>query len=135
MRGPRDGARMPFVAQRATKGIRASRTGRAGRAVRARRGRARDRAGGHGEGGIVAVRQDNLGDVLLTGPALRALAAGGRAGRAPPRSAPGGEAGARRLPGVDEVLPRIAPWIDPEPPPVDREAVAAAVAEIAARRP
>jgi ADP-heptose:LPS heptosyltransferase len=65
---------------------------------------------------VLAVRQDSLGDVLLTGPALRALASG--ADWLTLLCGPRGEAAARLLPDVDEVLVWRAPWIDPEPPPV-----------------
>jgi ADP-heptose:LPS heptosyltransferase len=85
-------------------------------------------------GGILAVRQDNLGDVLLCGPALRALAlrAGGELSLL---CGPRGEAAARILPEVDEVLVHVAPWIDPEPPPVSWESCREAIEDVAARRP
>jgi ADP-heptose:LPS heptosyltransferase len=67
--------------------------------------------------GAIAVRQDSLGDVLLIGPALRAIAAGAD-GPLTLLCGPRGEAAARLLPEVDEVLVHRAPWIDPEPPPV-----------------
>jgi ADP-heptose:LPS heptosyltransferase len=85
-------------------------------------------------GGILAVRQDSLGDVLLAGPALRALAAGSD-GPLTLLCGPRGEAAARLLPGVDEVLVHLAPWIDPEPPPLRREACDALVEAVAARQP
>jgi ADP-heptose:LPS heptosyltransferase len=84
-------------------------------------------------GGLLAVRQDSLGDVLLAGPALRAMA-----------SAPGaltllcgrrGAAAGRLLPGVDETLAWTAPWIDPEPDPVSREDCRRLLAEIESRAP
>jgi ADP-heptose:LPS heptosyltransferase len=84
-------------------------------------------------GGILAVRQDSLGDVLLAGPALRALASGGR-----PLTllcGPRGEAAARLLPAVDEVLVHLAPWIDPEPPPLRAAACHDLVEAVAARAP
>ncbi|WP_406691547.1 glycosyltransferase family 9 protein [Saccharopolyspora sp. ID03-671] len=62
------------------------------------------------------VRQDNLGDVLLAGPAVRAVAA--HAESVVMLAGPRGAAAAELLPGVDEVVTRCAPWIDPEPPPV-----------------
>ncbi len=79
----------------------------------------------------LAVRLDNEGDVLLAGPALRALAAGSAhlALLCGPR---GGQA-ARMLPGVDEVLTWRAPWIDPEPAAVDRDDVLALAGAIRAR--
>ena len=60
-------------------------------------------------GGILAVRQDSLGDVLLAGPAIRALAASG------PVTLLCGERGAAAaglLPGVEETIVWTAPWID-----------------------
>jgi len=87
-----------------------------------------------GRDGILAVRQDSLGDVLLTGPALRALAAG-KQGPLTLLCGPRGEAAARLLPGVDEVLVHLSPWIDPEPPPVEREACRRLVEAVERRRP
>jgi ADP-heptose:LPS heptosyltransferase len=85
-------------------------------------------------GGILAVRQDSLGDVLVCGPALRALAAGAD-GPLTLLCGPRGEAAARLLPGVDEVLVHVAPWIDPEPPPVSWEACREAIGDVADREP
>lgn len=87
-----------------------------------------------GGGGILAVRQDSLGDVLLAGPALRALAASGK-GPLTLLCGPRGEAAARLLPGIDEVLIHLAPWIDPEPPPVHRDACRRLVEAVERRRP
>ncbi|HEY0318088.1 MAG TPA: glycosyltransferase family 9 protein [Solirubrobacterales bacterium] len=85
-------------------------------------------------GGILAVRQDNLGDVLLCGPALRALAvrAGGELTLL---CGPRAEPAARLLPAVDEVLVHLAPWIDPEPPAVSWAACREAIEDVAARDP
>ena len=66
---------------------------------------------------VLAVRLDNEGDVLLAGPAIRALAAG--ADRVTLLCGPRGRQAAALLPGVDEVLCGRAPWIDPEPDPVE----------------
>jgi ADP-heptose:LPS heptosyltransferase len=84
--------------------------------------------------GVLAVRQDSLGDVLLAGPALRALAAGAD-GPLTLLCGPRGEAAARLLPGVDDVIVEVAPWIDPEPPPVRREGCMRVVERVAARAP
>ena len=65
----------------------------------------------------LAVRLDSDGDVLLTGPALRALAAGSR--RLDLLVSPAGAAAAELLPGVDEVLLLDPPWSGYQPPPVD----------------
>jgi ADP-heptose:LPS heptosyltransferase len=64
----------------------------------------------------LAVRLDNAGDVLLAGPAVRALASGGRVTML---AGPHGTAAAALLPGVDAVLTWRCPWIDASPPPVD----------------
>jgi ADP-heptose:LPS heptosyltransferase len=80
---------------------------------------------------VLAVRLDNDGDVLLAGPAIRALAHGARTVTL--LHGPRGRRAAELLPGVDRRLEWRAPWIDPEPDPVDRGAVDALVGEIAAR--
>jgi len=80
-------------------------------------------------GHVLAVRLDNDGDVLLTGPALRALAAS--AHRLTLLCGPRGAAAARLLPGVDEVVVHRAEWIDPEPPPLDRDRTLALVDRLA----
>ena len=82
---------------------------------------------------VLAVRLDNDGDVLLAGPAIRALAHG--ADRVTLLHGPRGRRAAALLPGVDERLEWRAPWIDPEPDPVDAAAVEALVADIAAPAP
>jgi ADP-heptose:LPS heptosyltransferase len=81
---------------------------------------------------VLAVRMDNDGDVLLAGPAIRALEAG--ADRVTLLCGPRGARAAALLPGVDEVMVWRAPWIDPEPEPVDPAAVHALVARLAALR-
>ncbi|HEY0387266.1 MAG TPA: glycosyltransferase family 9 protein [Gaiellales bacterium] len=62
------------------------------------------------------VRLDNDGDVLLAGPAVRAVAASGPVSMLCGRR---GRAAAELLPGVAEVIEWTAPWIDPDPDPVD----------------
>jgi ADP-heptose:LPS heptosyltransferase len=79
----------------------------------------------------LVVRLDSEGDVLLAGPAVRAVAAG--ADRVTLLCGPRGRAAAELLPGVDEVLSFHAPWIDPEPDPVDRAAVLRLADELAMR--
>ena len=81
---------------------------------------------------VLAVRLDNDGDVLLAGPAIRALGAG--AGRVTLLHGPRGRRAAALLPGVDATLEWRAPWIDPEPEPVDRADVDALVERLAALR-
>jgi ADP-heptose:LPS heptosyltransferase len=79
---------------------------------------------------VLAVRADNAGDVLLAGPAIRALAAG--ADHLALLCGPRGRDAAALLPGVDELLVWRLPWIDPEPDPVDPAAIDALVARVAA---
>jgi len=81
---------------------------------------------------VLAVRQDNNGDVLLAGPALRALAAG--ATRLSLLCGPSGRAAAETLPGIDDVLCFEAGWIEANPRPVDRDEFAALVAAVVERR-
>jgi ADP-heptose:LPS heptosyltransferase len=83
-------------------------------------------------GRTLTVRLDNAGDVLLAGPALRAVAAGSE--RVTLLAGPHGVAAGRLLPGVDEVLQWRCPWVDPDPPPADPDDVAAVVALLARRR-
>ncbi len=81
---------------------------------------------------VLAVRQDNNGDVLLAGPALRALAAG--AARLTLVCGPSGRAAAEALPGIDDVVVFEAAWIEANPRPLARAEVDAFVARVAALR-
>ena len=80
---------------------------------------------------VLACRLDNDGDVLLQGPAIRALAAG--SARVTLLCGPRGRRAGELLPGVDELLVYRAPWIDPEPEAVSRDAELAFVDDLAAR--
>ena len=66
---------------------------------------------------VLVARLDNDGDVLLAGPAVRAVAAG--ASRVTLLVGPRGRAAAELLPGVDAIVEHRAEWIDPEPSPLD----------------
>jgi ADP-heptose:LPS heptosyltransferase len=79
---------------------------------------------------VLLARQDNDGDVLLSGPAVRAAAAGAREVTllVGPR---GAQAGAL-LPGVDRLVVEEAAWIDADPAPVERAGVEAFVDRLAA---
>lgn len=77
---------------------------------------------------VLVVRSDSAGDVLVTGPAIRAVAAG--AGRVVLLCGPRGRAAADLLPGVDEIVEWRLPWIDPNPGPVDPDDVAALVGRL-----
>jgi histidinol-phosphate phosphatase family protein len=83
----------------------------------------------HG-GTVLVVRSDSAGDMLVTGPAIRAVAAG--ADRVVLLCGPRGRAAAELLPGVDEIIEARLPWIDPDPEPVSRHFVGDLVARLAA---
>ncbi|MGR6318359.1 HAD-IIIA family hydrolase [Micromonospora soli] len=68
-------------------------------------------------GTVLVVRSDSAGDVLVTGPGIRAVAAG--AERVVLLCGPRGRAAAELLPGVDEIIEWPLPWIDGSPAPVD----------------
>ena len=79
---------------------------------------------------VLIARLDSEGDVLLAGPAVRAVAA--KAGRVTFLCGRRGRAAAALLPGVDRVVEHTAPWIDPDPEPVSRDATIRFVDELAA---
>ncbi len=79
----------------------------------------------------LVARLDSDGDVLLAGPAIRAVAAS--SDRVVVLAGPRGAAAARLLPGVDEVLVWHCPWIDAEPQPVDAADVQSIADQIRAR--
>lgn len=76
----------------------------------------------------LVTRLDSFGDVLLAGPAVRAVAA--RAGHVTVLCGPHGAPAARLLPGVDDVLVWDSPWTGFEPPEVSREQVDALVTAV-----
>jgi len=78
----------------------------------------------------LAVRLDSLGDVIVTGPAVRALAASGD--DVTLLCGARGRAAGELLPGVGRVLEWTAPWIDPEPAPVAAEDIEALRSMVAA---
>lgn len=80
---------------------------------------------------VLVARLDSMGDVLLAGPAVRAVASG--AGRVTFLCGRRGRAAAELLPGVDAVVEHTAPWIDPEPGPLDADATLELVADLAGR--
>ena len=82
---------------------------------------------------VLVARLDSDGDVLLAGPAVRAVAAA--ASRVTMLVGPRGRRAAELLPGVDAIVEHRAPWIDPEPPPVDRAATLALVERVASIAP
>ncbi len=70
---------------------------------------------------VLVARLDNAGDVLLAGPAVRAVAAA--AGPVTFLCGPAGREAASLLPGVGEVLTYDAPWVPLEARPVDRASI------------
>jgi ADP-heptose:LPS heptosyltransferase len=82
---------------------------------------------------VLVARLDSDGDVLLAGPAVRAVAA--RAAEVVLLVGPRGSQAAELLPGVDRVLRWRAPWIDPEPEPVQPAAVTELVHTLRDARP
>jgi ADP-heptose:LPS heptosyltransferase len=82
------------------------------------------RPGGH----TLVARLDSDGDVLLAGPAIRAVAGG--SDRVTLLVAPSGEQAARLLPGADDVLVWSCPWSGYAPPPVDAADVKRLVATL-----
>lgn len=78
---------------------------------------------------VLVARMDNAGDVLLAGPAVRAVAAA--TGPVALLCGARGRAAAELLPGVGEIVEWTAPWIDPEP---DRVTATDALALVAVLR-
>ncbi|MFF8640931.1 glycosyltransferase family 9 protein [Streptomyces sp. NPDC015345] len=68
----------------------------------------------------LVVRMDSAGDVLLAGPAVRAVAAG--SSYTALLCGPQGAEAGRLLPDVDDVLVYDAPWVGLEPAPVSHAA-------------
>ncbi|MGC4807256.1 HAD-IIIA family hydrolase [Micromonospora sp. DT233] len=87
---------------------------------------ARPRRGGT----VLLVRADSAGDVLVTGPAVRAVAA--HAERVLLLCGPRGREAARLLPGVDEIVEWPLEWIDPDPAPVQPRRVEALLRRLTA---
>ncbi len=73
------------------------------------------------KGHVALLRLDSMGDVLLTGGAVRAVA--GSASHVTMVVAKGQAAVARILPGVDDVIEFDAPWVLFDSPPVNHRVV------------
>lgn len=76
----------------------------------------------------LVVRLDSLGDVLVSGPAVRAVAAG--SARTTMLVGPSGAEAARLLPGVDDVIVWDCPWISAHPPAVERAVIDEVIAAV-----
>lgn len=85
-------------------------------------------SGGH----VLVVRLDRIGDVLICGPAIRAVAA--HAERVTALVSPTGAPAAALLPGIDDVLAWDCPWITAPAPRVERAALDDLVDRLAALR-
>jgi len=81
---------------------------------------------------VLAVRLDSDGDVLITGPAVRALAH--TADALDLLAAPAGRAAGEMLPAVAQVLTFDAPWSGFVPPPVDGAAIESLIGVLRERR-
>jgi lipopolysaccharide heptosyltransferase II len=68
-----------------------------------------------GAGRILCVRLDSMGDVLMTGPAMRALRQSLPGRSITLLTSPSGAEVAGMMPEVDEVIAYRAPWMKPEP--------------------
>ena len=79
---------------------------------------------------VLVTRLDSLGDVLLAGPAVRAVAASAKVTML---VRTGLDEAAEMLPGVDDVMEFDAPWVLFDPPPVRPHVIADLVAEVEAR--
>ena len=79
---------------------------------------------------VLVVRLDSLGDVVVCGPAIRAVAAG--SAHVTLLAGPRGSEVAALLPGVDDVLVFDAPWISADAGPVDPAALEDLIAHVRA---
>ena len=80
---------------------------------------------------VLVVRTDSDGDVLLSGPAIRAVA---RDARVTVLVAPSGAAAAALLPDVADVIVHPVAWSGYRPPPLDAAATLALVDDVRGRR-
>lgn len=80
---------------------------------------------------LLVVRLDSMGDVLICGPAVRAVAAA--AEHLTLLTGPLGAAAGRLLPGVDEVLVFDCPWIAQPAPAVSPAAISELLGRLAER--
>jgi ADP-heptose:LPS heptosyltransferase len=78
----------------------------------------------------LVVRLDSMGDMLVSGPAIRAVAAA--ADGVTVLAGPRGAEAARLLPGVEDVVVWQCPWIAAAPPPVREDEVREVVERVRA---
>jgi ADP-heptose:LPS heptosyltransferase len=82
-------------------------------------------------GHVLVVRLDSMGDMLICGPAIRAIAA--TAATVTVLAGPRGVEIARELPGVNDVLSWDCPWISAHPTMLDRAGIDAVIVAVADR--
>src|SRR5829696_744968 len=83
---------------------------------------------------VLCVRLDTIGDVVMTGPAIRALAESGSRPAITLLTSPAGARVAALMPDVDEVISWEAPWMKASAPGRDGAAERAMVDDLRARR-
>lgn len=76
----------------------------------------------------LVARLDSAGDVLITGPAVRAVAA--THDRVVFLAGPRGRAAAELLPGVDEIIEWQAPWVDFDSPELTADRVESLIKQL-----
>ncbi|HEX4724751.1 MAG TPA: glycosyltransferase family 9 protein [Pseudonocardiaceae bacterium] len=83
---------------------------------------------------VLVVRLDSVGDVLLAGPAVRAVAAAPDVDRVVLLCSPAGAPAGELLPGIDRIVVWRCPWIDASPDAVEQGDIADITARLAAER-
>lgn len=73
----------------------------------------------HNQRKVLVARLDSVGDVLVTGPAIRAVSAHPDVGEVTLLCGPQGRAAAELLPGPTEIFTWASPWIVNPAPPAD----------------
>src|SRR3712207_2928333 len=76
----------------------------------------------------LVARLDSAGDVLITGPAVRAIAR--RHSAVTFLAGPRGRAAAELLPGVDDIIEWQAPWVDFDSPELTPDHVEALLKQL-----
>jgi ADP-heptose:LPS heptosyltransferase len=80
---------------------------------------------------VLLARLDNMGDVLLTGPAVRAVA---HQAEVVYLTSPQGRSAAQLLPGVHRIIVHRSEWIDADPPPIQAPTIAGLVRRLRRQR-
>jgi ADP-heptose:LPS heptosyltransferase len=82
-------------------------------------------------GTTLVARLDSMGDVLLSGPAVRAIA--DQSSRVVYLCSPIGRPAVELLPGVDDIIEFAAPWVLADPPPVRSQRMLALIDDVRSR--